>query len=113
MCLFSARFTFVPLLFALVPLALGQSSIGSSDERLASKYFDEPALSAPSLNCRVKPVEPFLDFAFRFEAGYLVRCPIREFEGKESTVLVFLRITPEGQSPVLLGDQLSCECGQL
>ncbi|MBV9145150.1 MAG: hypothetical protein JO065_04485 [Acidobacteria bacterium] len=87
-----------------MPLALGQSSIGSSDERLASKYFDEPALIAPSLDCRVKPVEPFLDFAFRFESGYVVRCPIREFEGKESTVLVFLRITPEGQSPVLLGE---------
>jgi hypothetical protein len=55
------------------------------------------------LRCTIQPFKPLLDFAFRFDTGYVFRCPLKEFEGKESMLWSFMRITPESGSPVLLG----------
>lgn len=100
----------LPRMFCLI-LAMGtcisawsQSAVVPSDEKLVNRYLDEATLSAPPLDCRVKPVEPFIDFAFRFQVVYIVSCPIREFAGEAGTVLVFLRITPDAGKPIVLGE---------
>jgi hypothetical protein len=59
------------------------------------------------LNGEVDVFKPFLDFAFRFEAGYTVRCPLRQFEGNASTLSTFLRITPDGGETVSLGESFA------
>jgi hypothetical protein len=46
-------------------------------------------------------MSPFLDFAFRFELGYVIRCPLRDFDGKPGKIASVLRVTPEGGRPVL------------
>ena len=56
------------------------------------------------LDCRIRPFRPFLDFGFRFEAGFMVECPAKIFEGKESRVGSFVRITPAKGEPVILGE---------
>ncbi len=58
-----------------------------------------------TLQCRVQINQPFLDFAFRFEAGYIVKCPMAQFRGEEAGLQAFLRIKPEGANPVYLGDR--------
>lgn len=55
------------------------------------------------LRCRIIPINPFVDFEFRLDAGFVVRCPLKEFEGKESVLYTFVRVTPEGSAPGLLG----------
>ena len=60
-----------------------------------------------ALSCEVQLVKPFLDFAFRFESGYILRCPLRQFEGKASSLLTFARITPQGGSATTLGDSFA------
>lgn len=56
------------------------------------------------LECRVQVFKPFLDFAFRFESGYTVQFPLRQFEGEANTLYTFLQITPEGGKTILLGE---------
>jgi len=46
---------------------------------------------------------PSLDFALRFQTGYIVRCPLDQFGGKKSTVITYLRIMPRGKEPRLFG----------
>jgi len=56
------------------------------------------------LDCHIRPQHPFLDFAFRFEAGFMVECPVRIFGGEETRIASFIRVTPAGSQPVLLGE---------
>ena len=56
------------------------------------------------LDCHIRPQRPFLDFAFRFEAGFMVECPAKIFGGEESRVAAFVRITPANGQPAVLGE---------
>ena len=89
---------------SLTAPATAQSPALDSDAQLVNKFLDREGESGDSLKCAIKPMPPFLDFAFRFEAGYIVRCPLREFAGNGSTVVSFVRVSPEGGSPIVLGD---------
>jgi hypothetical protein len=62
---------------------------------------------ARPLSCHAEPTKPFLDFSFRFEAGYIVRCALNQFAGKETRLASMLRITPRGGKPVHLGEAFS------
>jgi hypothetical protein len=54
------------------------------------------------LGCKIEREDPSLDFEFRFTAGFTVQCPLKVFEGRKSSVNMFVRVTPEGGAPVLL-----------
>jgi hypothetical protein len=56
------------------------------------------------LECSIDVRKPFLDFAFRFEAGFIVTCPINQFGGEESKITSLIRIRPEAGTPVYLVD---------
>jgi hypothetical protein len=97
---------------ALSELALGllivstasvraQSPVRPTIAKIVDPWFEHHP-EWPRLRCSIVPVQPFLDFAFRFAAGYLVRCPLRQFGGKTSTLVAFVRITPAGRPPLLL-----------
>ncbi len=66
----------------------------------ANQLFDSQ-VTGPRLNCEIEPKPPFLDFAFRFDLGYIIRCPLRDFDGKPGRIASVLRVTPEGGQPVL------------
>lgn len=56
---------------------------------------------ANSLRCDVRPWTPFLDFNFRFETGVVFSFRTRQIiPGRE--FLAYLRVTPEGMTPVFL-----------
>lgn len=57
------------------------------------------------LSCRLQPYKPFLDFSFRFESGYVVRCSLGQFEGKEATITAYTRVAPLNGTPLVLGDR--------
>jgi hypothetical protein len=77
-----------------------QSPVTIAEAGEATLVLDTPA--AKSLKCFIEKFNPVLDFALRFQAGYVVHCPLRLFEGKKATVHAYLRITPSGKVPVLL-----------
>jgi hypothetical protein len=69
-----------------------------------NKVLDQEKEPGERLKCEIKGMRPFLDFAFRFEVGYIVRCPFRDFAELGSTVVAFVRITPENGTPLVLGE---------
>ena len=91
----------VTLCLVLVVPAGAQSPVTPGQTEKIDHVLDKEPKGA-RLGCAIEPVKPFLDFAFRFDAGYIVRCPWKEFAGKESTVSSYVRVTPEGGKPVVL-----------
>ncbi|HXJ95375.1 MAG TPA: hypothetical protein VMT20_21240 [Terriglobia bacterium] len=55
------------------------------------------------LICKIERKDPSLDFEFRFTTGFTIECPLKVFEGRKSSVNMFIRVTPEGGTPVVLG----------
>jgi len=73
----------------------GQVLLSPQDTEKAGRVMD----SAPpkdTLDCEVTPIRPFLDFAFRFEIGYVVRCPLKVFRGEAARLSALLRVRREG-----------------
>lgn len=62
-------------------------------------------MSGEKLNCHLQTYKPFLDFAFRFESGYVVRCSLGQFEGREAAIAAYTRVTPVNGTPLVLGDR--------
>ncbi|MGH9691803.1 MAG: hypothetical protein ACRD4C_12120 [Candidatus Acidiferrales bacterium] len=95
------------VLSLMIVFAVGahaQSPVPPSVAKTFTPWFDHLP-KEPRLRCSIEPLRPFLDFAFRFAAGYLVHCPLRQFGGEEDTLATFIRITPAGRPPLLLGDR--------
>ena len=57
------------------------------------------------LKCEVQVVKPFLDFSFRYEAGYVGHCALAQFEGRAAGLGAYLRIHPSGKTAVYLADK--------
>ncbi len=70
------------------------------------KRFAIPAGAAP-LRCDPSYIRPVLNFSFRFQAGYMVRVPMDQYQGTGHTWVIMERITPEGDPAraVYLGDK--------
>ena len=95
------------LLFWLIACS-GFVISGSAQFRLTNAEADKIAplfdsTSPSSLKCHIIPVTPELDFDFRFVTGYFVHCRLSLFEGRESILNTYLKVTPKGKSPVVLG----------
>ena len=48
------------------------------------------------LHCDVTPLKPMLNFSFRFQAGYMVTVPMKQFFGPDHGWSMVTRITPLG-----------------
>lgn len=59
------------------------------------KRFDAQPGERP-LECSVTPIQPSLNFSFRFQSGYVVRIPMRQYFGSGHAWLIAVRVTPEG-----------------
>jgi hypothetical protein len=102
---FTRRLLLLGLLCFLsaVPALLGQEPLNASDSETVSRALDDPR-ARDLLHCSIHPQAPRFDFAFRFEVGYIVWCPLASFGGHDSTILIFARATPDGGKPMLLGE---------
>lgn len=90
-------------LMAVAVVADAQWQLNRSDSEKVNRVL-QAGIHGDALKCSVKRVDPFLDFAFRFETGYVLSCPVKDFDGLNSSVISYLRITPEGQPPVFLAN---------
>ena len=90
-----------PSLFWLLLIgssATAQLPLDPSTARTFSRLLENDT-KGERLNCRVDTFTPFLDFSFRYEIGYVVRCPIRQFNGKKTALGTIVRVR-EGKGPV-------------
>jgi hypothetical protein len=55
----------------------------------------------------VETFTPFLDFSFRYEIGYLVHCPLKQFNGKQTALGTLLRVREKAGPATTLGQSYS------
>lgn len=58
------------------------------------------------LNCQVTTTKPYLNFGFRYQAGYRFTTPLNQFSGPGHRLTVVSRITPREGNAVFLGQGL-------
>ena len=80
-----------------------QEPLNAAESQSIGRVFDNDALP-DLLHCSIQARKPMLDFAFRFDVGFVVSCSLARFAGRATKVLIYARITPEGGKPVLLGE---------
>jgi hypothetical protein len=86
-----------------VPRVKGQEPLNAADSERIGRFLDNDR-SPDLLHCSIQPRKPTLDFALRFDVGYIVSCSLSRFGGRASKVFVFARVTPEGGKSLLLGE---------
>ncbi len=58
------------------------------------------------LSCSVREIRPELNFSFRFQAGWVVSVPMKQYVGARHRWTVVSRITPEGGTPTYFTNNL-------
>ncbi|HEX4747968.1 MAG TPA: hypothetical protein VH302_00365 [Bryobacteraceae bacterium] len=88
------------VVIALLAIPLfGQALVPIGQSRRMDVVLGE-ALEKQTLPCDAEQTKPFLDFAFRFEVGYVVRCPLKEFGGVETSLAAYTRVTGGNGNPL-------------
>ncbi len=87
---------------ALAVSTNAQMPLGPAEAAEVNRVLDHES-GGERLNCKIERKDPSLDFEFRFTSGFTVQCPLKVFEGRKSSLNMFVRVTPEGGAPVVLG----------
>lgn len=91
---------------ALLPLSLAalQGQVLVDASRLPAAFRDfTPEPGEGAFSCSVQPIRPTLNFGFRFQAGWVARVGLGQFQGKGHRWAMIARVTPEaGGKPVYL-----------
>src|SRR5580704_13823457 len=91
-----------PVIFVLL-IASTATAQYVIDPARAAKVWASHADDRP-LHCEVIPVPARFSFSFRFQTGYVVRMPLKQYTGAGHRWNVLMRITPQGGSePFYLG----------
>jgi hypothetical protein len=96
--------------FALLAVVILSGSLASSraqvpltnaeDRDRVNGFFR--ASSPDALKCWLERWSPSLGFDFRFVTGYAIGCRLSVFQGRQATLINYVRVTPEGGAPTLL-----------
>ena len=79
------------------------------DRVAAIQHTFDVASSAPKLRCEVHPVQPVLNFAFRFPTGYMAEVPpLSQFRGGKHRLTTYIRVTPDGLVPSTWQASMPC-----
>ncbi|HEV2426075.1 MAG TPA: hypothetical protein VGZ29_14690 [Terriglobia bacterium] len=91
------------LLLSALPTvpAPAQTLVTHEDVQRVNRLIDRGP-GAQRLNCTITPAKPFMDFQFRFNAGFTIGCPLKIFVGQKTRLSTYIRVTPEGSEAVLL-----------
>jgi hypothetical protein len=85
------------------PRLTAQEPLDAEESKSIPAILDNDRLP-DLLHCSIQPRKPVLDFAFRFDVGFIVTCSLARFAGRASKVFIYTRVTPEGAEPILLGE---------
>src|SRR5579883_2396677 len=84
----------------------GQLPIAGKAEQDAERLFHGEETEG-ALDCHAETRRPFLDYSFRYEIPYIVRCGLGQFAGDETELGMLLRVTPLGQKPLVFGQSVT------
>lgn len=82
------------VLFLSALAAFGQTVTNPDKLPARWKTFERPSASE-KLNCRVSPIRPRLNLGFRFQTGYTVEVPMKQYSGAGHWWSAVVRVTPE------------------
>ncbi len=99
-----AQFVFTLTLLS-APLAFSQTIVNPQDQTKFDDIFDR--LKGDSLKCDARSMEPFVDFAFRFELRYTVDCEVNQFGGQPGEIKTYLRVRSASGTETVLGDRFA------
>ncbi len=85
--------------------AQAQNLVDSSRLPPAFRTFD-PQPDEKKLDCSVREIKPSLNFSFRFQAGWVLTVPAKQYTGPRHRWMVITRVTPDGGTPVYLASGL-------
>lgn len=72
------------------------AQIAVQPEKLPERWRTFDRLAGESkLQCRVSTIQPHLDYGFRFQTGYSIEIPLRQYSGKGHWWAAVLRVTPK------------------
>jgi hypothetical protein len=77
-----------------------QVAVTPTEISTVNQIIDSKAKQS-TLKCDLVPRNPFLDFTFRFQTGFLLSSNLGQFTPGEQPV-TYLRVIPQGASPVLM-----------
>ncbi|HEX4810143.1 MAG TPA: hypothetical protein VH325_14485 [Bryobacteraceae bacterium] len=92
------------LLLLFLGLSRAQTSLTAEDQHRLDRILTS-AQKPERLACDVDQSQTFLDYTFRFAAGYFIACPVRIFGGEANTIFTYVRVTPDHGEPVTLADR--------
>jgi hypothetical protein len=106
--MFRAVLLFSSICIIWPSIAFSQVPLGPDASTKVGRMLDSlPAHD--TLKCTIHDWKPFLDFTFRLDAGYFVRCPCpyEEFGGEEFRLATYTRVTPQGGSPMVFAELMA------
>ena len=89
-----------------------QSIMNASRAASLAAQLEHAQAGEQALRCDVSPMKPRLNYSFRFQAGYTVTVPMRQYLGSGHRWALVTRITPRGTpgnpggQPVYLGARI-------
>lgn len=92
------------LILVLIGLSRAQTSLTAEDQHRLDRILTDRQ-KPERLACDVDESHTFLDYTFRFAAGYFIACPVRIFGGEANTIFTYIRVTPDHGEPVTLADR--------
>lgn len=93
-------------LFALSTAAAQTPLTPDMAKVVVSAMDDRGMQSSGKLKCKTQHFAAFLDFALRFEAGFVSTCDLSQFEGQPVRLGMYLRVTSQGGKVAVFGDRL-------
>jgi hypothetical protein len=90
------------LVLVLAASARAQVPIPSAGLSLVNRLFDAAPDPNHSLKCKAQTRSATLDFAFRFDAYFLLSCSMSQFQ-PGARLSVYLRVRPDSGAPVIMG----------
>ena len=82
-------------MFLVASSALAQGVIDPAKLPAEWQDFESVKQQAPKLACSVTPIKPRLNYSFRFQTGFVVQVPMRQYRGKDHWMATLFRVTPE------------------
>ena len=95
------------LLLVAAMLTPCQNLLPAQYQKAVDSAMDGGMTADGKLDCNTTQFNPFLDFALRFEAGFVVNCSLAQFEGNPALLAIYIRVTPAEGEKAFFGDRLS------
>lgn len=87
--------------------ALAQSPLAPDIAKVVDSAMSAGLTASGKLDCKTQTYPAFLDFALRFEAGFVTSCDLQQFDGKPTVIAMYVRVVSENGKRETFGDRFN------